>query len=133
MRKVKETIEERRESVNKVEQIVGRLTEDLKTMIDTKMVVGEAIETRSATIIPISKVSVGFIAGGGEYDKTDADEKNIPFAGGSGAGYSVTPVGFIVVRATDVKLIKVSPNEIASKILEMVPDVVEAINNQIKK
>lgn len=133
MRKYKADNEVNELNDNKVEQLIGRLTEQLKTMIDTKMVVGEAIETKSVTVIPISKVSVGFIAGGGEYNKSKEESQSIPFAGGSGAGYSVTPVGFIIVRATDVKLIKVAPNEIAGKILEMVPEVVEAINNQIKK
>ena len=124
---------EEQESAGKVPELIGMITENLKVMIDTKMVVGEKIESGGVTIIPISKVSVGFVAGGGEYDQKTAEEKNTPFAGGSGAGYSVTPVGFVVIKGSDVKLIKVSPNELASKIVEVVPEVVEAINKHLNQ
>ena len=116
----------------KVEGVVESLTENLRKMIDTKMVVGDRIIADGTTIIPISKVAVGFLSGGGEYEKDQAEE-NPPFIGGSGAGYSVSPVGFLVIRDKEVKLIKVSPSELASKIIEAVPEVVEAINSQLKK
>lgn len=115
-----------------VEKVISLVTDNLKTMIDTKIVVGESISAGLTTLIPISKVAVGFVAGGGEYDKSP-ETQDAPFAGGSGAGYSVNPVGFIVITGTDVKFMKVSPSEIASKVVEMVPEVVDAINKHLKK
>lgn len=117
----------------RVEDIISLVTKNLKAMIDTKMVIGEAIESNNATIIPISKLSVGFVSGGGEYDKKSEKETNVPFAGGSGAGYTVAPVGFLVVQNGEVKLLKVSPNELTSKIIEVVPEVVDIINKNLKK
>lgn len=117
---------------NQVKVIAESLAEKLSKMIDTKMVVGETIVAGEVTIVPVSKVAVGFLAGGGEYEK-DAAEGDFPFIGGSGAGYSVSPVGFLVIKKSDVKLIKVNPNELASKIIEVVPEVVDAINKQLKK
>ena len=121
------------EPTGRVERVISLVTDNLKTMIDTKMVVGEEIHAGETILIPISKVSVGFVTGGGEYDKKSEEEKNVPFAGGSGAGYSVSPVGFVVIKAGEVKLLKVAPSELAGKIIEVVPEVVEAINKHLKK
>ena len=118
---------------SRVEELIGMITKNLKTMVDTKMVVGDEIETKEVTLIPISKVTVGFVAGGGEYDKFSEADTNPAFAGGSGAGYSVNPIGFIVIKGNDVKLIKVAPNELAGKIVETLPEVVEAINKYFAK
>ena len=116
----------------KVQAIAETLAEKLKNMIDTKMVVGETIIAGDTTIVPVSKVAVGFLSGGGEYEK-ESGTNDFPFIGGSGAGYSVSPVGFLVIKKGDVKLIKVSPSELASKIIDVVPEVVDAINKQLKK
>lgn len=118
---------------NNVENVINLVTENLKAMIDTKMVVGEAISTGPITLIPISKLSVGFVAGGGEYDKKTEADTSLPFAGGSGAGYSVSPVGFVVINSGDVKFIKVNPSELAEKIIDAVPEVVDSINKYLKK
>ena len=121
------------ETENKVEGIVAKLTENLKGLIDTKMIVGEKITVGEVTVLPVSKLSVGFVSGGGEYDKKSDTEKNIPFAGGSGAGYSVSPVGFVVIQGTSVKMIKIAPNELTTKIVEILPEVVDAINKNLRK
>ena len=117
---------------NKVQFIAEALAEKLRKMIDTKMIIGETILAGDVTIVPVSKVAVGFLSGGGEYEK-ETDKCDFPFVGGSGAGYSVSPVGFLVIKKGDVKLIKVNPSELASKIIEVVPEVVDAINKQLKK
>ena len=66
-------------------------------MIDVNVVVGDAVETGAgATIIPISRVSFGFVSGGGEYS-CPPQTPRLPFAGGAGTGVSVNPMGFLVV------------------------------------
>ena len=81
--------------------------ENMKEMVDVNTVIGEPIETSGgATVIPVSKVSFGFVAGGGEYDlKTLPGTEDMPFAGGSGAGVSVQPVGFLVVQDGGVSML----------------------------
>ncbi len=81
--------------------------ENMKEMVDVNTVIGEPIETSGgATVIPVSKVSFGFVAGGGEYDlKTLPGTEDMPFAGGSGAGVSVQPVGFLVVQDGAVSML----------------------------
>src|SRR5665647_1057962 len=99
-------------SEHPIESIMKTTMENLKEMIDVNTIVGDAVETSEGTvIIPISKVSFGFVAGGGEYKEgMDAKKGNkqnqaengmqdedMPFAGGSGAGVSVNPIAFLVV------------------------------------
>lgn len=81
--------------------------ENIKDMVDVNTVIGDPIAAGSgATIIPISRVSFGFVAGGGEYDAAhQTAPDSLPFAGGSGAGVSVQPVGFLVVGDDGVKML----------------------------
>ena len=82
--------------------------ENIKDMVDVNTVIGEPIQTGTgSTIIPVSKVSFGFVAGGGEYDAAHPVPavNDLPFAGGSGAGVSVQPVGFLVVGEDGVKVL----------------------------
>lgn len=84
---------ENQQGNNPIESIMSTTMENLKDMIDVNVVVGDAVETGAgATIIPISRVSFGFVAGGGEYGcgAMREQEENLPFAGGAGAGVSVT-------------------------------------------
>ena len=109
-----------------IEGILGVSMEKIREMVDVNTIVGEPISSEGATIIPISKVSFGFASGGTDLP-TQAAEK---FAGGSGAGITVKPVAFIVIKADgDVKLMelgggKSSPIESA---IEALPGVVEKI------
>ena len=73
-------------------------------MIDVNTVVGEAVITGNGnTVIPVSRVSFGFVAGGGEYGQ--APDPRQPFAGGSGAGVSLQPVGFLVLGQDGVHML----------------------------
>ena len=67
--------------------------ESIREMVDVNTVVGDPVKTQDgSTIIPISRVSFGFVAGGGEYagGLVQPQADNLPFAGGAGAGVSVT-------------------------------------------
>ena len=109
-----------------IEGILGVSMEKIREMVDVNTIVGEPISSEGATIIPISKVSFGFASGGTDLP-TQAAEK---FAGGSGAGITVKPVAFIVIKADgDVKMLelgggKSSPLESA---IEALPGIVEKI------
>ncbi len=79
----------------------------IKSVADSNTVIGEPIKLNDdVTVLPFSKVSVGFAAGGADYmgKKALATDKS-NFVGGNGAGVSVTPLGFIIVSGTDVQVI----------------------------
>ncbi|MBQ7655338.1 MAG: GerW family sporulation protein [Clostridia bacterium] len=108
--------------------------ENIKDMVDVNTVIGEPIPTGSgATIIPVSKVTFGFVAGGGEYGNNQLPEEDKPFAGGSGAGVSVQPVGFLVVQQDGVKVLPAMQPTAWERALNAAPQVMEDVKRLLEK
>ena len=95
-------------------------------------------------IIPISKVSFGFAAGGSEfkgetineYSRKEEEEQvqyRLPFGGGSGAGVNINPIAFLVVQANNVKLLPICHSSAVDKLLDYMPDAIEKVNNLVNK
>lgn len=109
-----------------IERIVDNAFTKIRTLVDADTVIGSPVTTNDGvSIIPISKVTMGFLTGGGEYsDMSRQNYTEYPFAGGSGAGVSVSPVGFLVSDGKSVKLVGVDDKSMFDKILNLIPDVV---------
>lgn len=108
---------------------MGVSMENIHQMVDVNTIIGDPIVKGDTTIIPISKVSFGFASGGSDLP-TQAAEK---FAGGAGAGVTVKPVAFIVIKADgDVKLLelggKASPIE---GVMDSLPGIIDKIKNAV--
>ncbi len=105
----------------------------IKDMIDVNTIVGEPITAPDGTlVIPVSKVSYGFAAGGSDLP-TKKENKDC-FGGGSGAGVTIQPVAFLTVYQGDVHLIPVDNSEYgADKLLGIIPDVVDTVKGIFKK
>lgn len=117
------------ETKKPVESVLEETMRHLKSIIDVNTVVGKPIIEDGATIIPISKVSLGFVSGGGEYsnDKKKRYEASYPFAGGSGGGCNITPIGFLVIVKDNVQFIKVNHENNFEKVIDVVSDFVKKI------
>ena len=123
-----------------IEGLMFTAMNSIKDMIDVNTIIGDPIQASNGiVVIPISKVSFGFAAGGSEfkgetvdeYNKKDKDEQiqyKLPFGGGSGAGVSVTPVAFLVIQENNVKLLPVSHSSTIDRLLDYVPDLLEKAN-----
>ncbi|MGI5922267.1 MAG: GerW family sporulation protein [Syntrophomonadaceae bacterium] len=118
-----------------IEGLMQTAMQSIKEMVDVNTVVGDAVETNDGSvIIPISQVACGFAAGGGDYELTDsAKGQEHPFAGGSGAGVSVKPIGFLVVRMNDVRLISVNGNPLAERVVDIAPQILDKIEEMMQK
>lgn len=100
--------------------------ESIKEMVDVNTVIGDAVETPDGSvIIPVSRVGLGFAAGGSEFD--NHRETDLPFGGGSGAGVSVQPVGFLVVGQNAVRLLPVSNSAIYDRLVDLVPQLMDKV------
>ncbi len=111
---------------NMLENTIGKIRE----MVDANTVVGNAITTPDGvTIIPISKISIGFGGGGSDFVSKNVNKQENPFGGGAGAGVKVTPVAFLVVKDGSVRMLPVAEpaNTTADRVVEMVPDVLDKI------
>ena len=120
-----------------VENLMKSTMENLKDMVDVNTVVGTAIETKDGSyIIPISKVCFGFASGGSEFSSKTTTEDSCskyPFGGGSGAGVSVKPVAFLVVRENVVRLLPLDQDNTYDRIVDTVPQVIDMIKDLFKK
>ncbi|MBQ4265270.1 MAG: GerW family sporulation protein [Clostridia bacterium] len=111
-----------------IESLMGTSMESIREMVDVNTVVGDAVQTQDgSTIIPISKVSFGFVAGGGEYAGSMGQQESLPFAGGAGAGVSVHPMGFLVCSQSGVRLLSASCASPMERIVEMIPQALEGL------
>jgi len=103
-------------------------------MIDANTIVGEPITTADGiTLIPVSKVSFGFAGGGSDYSQKQTSKSG--FGGGTGAGVSVTPVAFLIVKGEEVDMIYITPPALSSvdRIIETVPEVIDKITDFMGK
>jgi len=94
-------------------------------------VVGDPITTADGvTIIPISKVSVGFGGGGSDFVSRNVNKQENPFGGGAGGGVKVTPIAFLIVKDGNVRMLPVAApaNTTADRLVEMVPDVLDKVS-----
>ncbi|MBQ9979482.1 MAG: GerW family sporulation protein [Oscillospiraceae bacterium] len=113
-----------------ISDIMASTLQKVREMIDVNTVVGEPITTVDGiTIIPVSKVVMGFAAGGSEYRaKTPGEDK--PFGGGSGAGVTISPLGFLIVNNGNVRFITANNSSgAAEKAIEMAPELIDKIKD----
>ena len=111
----------------KLPNMLESTIQKIREMLDVNTVVGTPITTPDGvTIIPVSKISVGFGGGGSDFAKKTGAE---PFGGGVGGGVKVTPICFLVIKDGNVRMmpVPVAANTTADRIVEMVPDTLDKI------
>ena len=118
-----------------IESIMTTTMENIRDMVDVNTVIGDPVNTPDgSTVIPISRVSFGFVAGGGEYsagEPAEMPDSQLPFAGGTGAGVTVQPMGFLFIGQDQVRLLPAQYYAPVDRIIEMVPQVLCDIRRMI--
>ncbi len=107
-----------------------------KLVMDTETVVGKPMELADGTtIIPISKLSVGYGMGGWDYgnSKEEKECRKNSITAGTGGGATVKPVGFLVVSNGDVRLLNVDSITPLEKICDMIPAAIQSLSDIFKK
>ena len=121
-------------SEHPLNDLIGTALTNIKTMVDVNTIIGTPVETANGTIIiPVSRVGFGFAAGGSDIPtKNSVADKN--FGGGSGAGISISPIGFLVVNGDSVKLLPVnSANTTVDKLIDSVPEMFDKVSGLFNK
>lgn len=109
-----------------VSRILNESLGNLKNIIDVDTVMGDPVGLEDGSIIiPITKVSVGFVAGGGEYVDCTKKKRTIsyPFSGGAGAGFSVKPIGFLVGKNGDFKMVTIYEEPAYQKLADIASEL----------
>ena len=107
---------------NDIDDLISNAFDKIKMIVDASTIIGEKLETKDGTfIIPISKVTVGYVVGGGEYADLSARRvaNHYPMSGGSGGGMSVTPVGFLIEKDGEVQFVNVENKSLYQTVLNM--------------
>ena len=119
-----------------IENLMVTAMSSIENMIDVNTIIGDIVNTPDGSvIIPVSKVSFGFAAGGSEFvteSMKNIQNKNLPFGGGSGAGVNIAPVGFLIIKDGIVKLLNIDSNGPIDKLIDNVPDIINKANDLIK-
>ncbi|NLM21994.1 MAG: sporulation protein YtfJ [Peptococcaceae bacterium] len=126
-----------------IETLMKTAMDSIQKMINVNTVIGDPVETPTGSvIIPVSRVSCGFAAGGSEFGPKDGDEgedssseesSKMPFGGGSGGGVSVKPVGFLVVSNNQIRLLPVEGNVLADRLIDEMPNLMDKVSNLLNK
>ena len=124
-------------SENKLQEVVQSTLAQIRNMIDANTVIGTPVETSSGTtIIPISKVAMGFATGGVDFNDKTGGSKDKPqnFGAGGGTGITVQPIGMLCVdKEGNVELINIGvknptdPMEQLSDIIDRSPEIIAKI------
>lgn len=115
-----------------INNLMDTAMQKIREMVDVNTIVGEPITSPDGMIIiPVSRVSYGFAAGGSDIpNKTD---KQV-FGGGSGAGISIVPIAFVVVYDGEVKLLNINANTTtADRVVSLVPELFDKVSQLFKK
>ncbi|MBS4030776.1 MAG: GerW family sporulation protein [Clostridiales bacterium] len=123
-----------------IQGLMKTAMENIKEMVDVNTIIGDPVETPDGSvIIPISRVSFGFAAGGSEFEHVEEEKGSkgkgeLPFGGGSGGGVSVQPVAFLVMGSNgQVRMLPVDRHAMLDRLIDMAPQLVNQLQNLIKR
>lgn len=143
-----------------IESLMRTTLDSIKNMVDVNTILGDPVETPDGkVIVPISRVTFGFAAGGTEYEPSGQETggggrqgsdggggmgqgaktqgagppanqpegRPLPFGGGSGAGISIQPVGFLVVGREEMRLLPVDGQVLYDRLLDLAPKLLDGL------
>ena len=121
-------------SDNQVNNLLGVTMDKIKQMVDVNTVIGTPVTTPDGTtVIPVSRVSYGFACGGSDLPSKTQPASGL-FAGGSGAGITISPIAFLTISHGNVRVLQIEPYlSSVDRALEKVPDVVDKISSLFQK
>ena len=132
----------------KLSDIIGTSLEKIKEFADSETVVGDPISVGETTIIPVSKISMGFASGGIDYNGKNKSQKESSgakqnasnFGGGGGTGVNITPIAFLVISSSgSVDILPITQNtsndsvEKITSLIERSPEILQRIKNVFVK
>ncbi len=120
---------------NPISELMQTTMENVKNILKVDTVVGDPIYTPDGiTLVPISKISVGFGGGGAEFGgKNASGTRN--YGGGNGTGVKIEPIGFLVIKDGHIRMINVTPpaSNTVDRLIDLVPQVMDRVDSFIAK
>lgn len=120
---------------NPIGELMQTTMENVKNILKVDTVVGDPIFTPDGiTLVPVSRISVGFGGGGLEFGAKKAGEAR-PYGGGNATGVKIDPIGFLVIKEGNVRMVNIMPpaNTTVDRIIDLVPQVIDRVDSFINK
>ncbi len=118
-------------SDSNIKSIMDSTMNNLHAMVDADTIVGSPITVGDITLIPVSKVAFGLATGGSDFPSKNQQGL---FGGGGGAGVTITPIAFMAITGSTVKMLPIY-NEVTSieKAIDMAPEIFEKAKELFKR
>ena len=119
-----------------INDLMNTTMDKIRTLVDSNTIIGEPIHAEGITLIPVSRLSFGFAGGGSDFTtKNQKPAGDNSFGGGSGAGARLEPVAFLVIKDGITRVLPVAMPAMttADRVIEMVPQVMDRVENFIDK
>ncbi|MEG1524078.1 MAG: GerW family sporulation protein [Clostridia bacterium] len=125
-----------------LETIMQSTLSELKQLVDVDTIIGKPVQLGDGRLVmPVSRVSLGFVSGGGEYSTKnpvmnagltlDSSNRPYPFAGMLTAGVSIMPVAFLSVSDEHVGVLSATEQEPYAKIMQLVPEMLHTVQELV--
>ncbi|NLP01076.1 MAG: sporulation protein [Fibrobacter sp.] len=109
-------------------EVIKTALDQIQSIAKTETVIGDPIKAGDVTLIPVSRISIGFAAGGGGKDQ------KFGTGAGTGGGININPIAFITITGEKVQVLPVEPGEpYINKIMSLAPDIMSKISKYLKK
>lgn len=122
------------DNINPIGELMQTTMDNVKNILKVDTVVGDPIYTPDGiTLVPISRISVGFGGGGVEFGKKSGDKT--PYGGGNATGVKIDPIGFLVIKDGTIRMINVTPpaSNTVDRLIDMVPQVMDRVDEFIAR
>ena len=115
-----------------INSLMGVTMDKIRELVNSDTIIGEPVSLPDGTtILPVSRVTFGVATGGSDFAAKQSKEL---FGGGSGAGVTVAPVAFLVVKDGNVRTIQLAdPNNSLERAITMLPELVDKLAALLKK
>ena len=115
-----------------IQGLMGGTIEKIRDMVNAETIIGDPIHVDDTTIIPVPRVTFGFVSGGSDVGPSSNKQM---FGGGSGAGVKIEPVAFLVIREGTTRVLPVAmpPMTTLDRVVEMMPDLVDKVEKYFDK
>lgn len=112
--------------MNNLNEVLGKMTEFLKSEAKTETIIGQQFKLGEFTCVPVMSIGLGFGGGGGEGKGTAKNTGEGEGTGtGAGAGMGMGPVGFLVTKGDDIQFIPARSSKGLSSVFEKVPELID--------
>ena len=123
------------ENINPIGELMQSTMENVRSILKVDTVVGDPIVTPDGiTLVPISRISVGFGGGGVEFAAKRIGQER-PYGGGNATGVKIDPIGFLVIKDGVIRMINVTPpaSNTIDRLIDLVPQVIDRVDSFIDK